>query len=281
MSPSTIDLVLTNYKVNLANITADHIPVLCKADMSVDYIRVLRYNYRFADWNKFRNIINSELGSIMLSPLHNPVDIKYNTSEKVCGTVSVTWNAPFVVVPPVTRPPSSEISSLACFCRAGAVHAFPYFIDSRIFHLSGSPKRVYWPPIFDSGACPFVEVSESDPPSDWHCLSCPWARGIMAVCGFLQPSPSVEGALLPGGGISFIDGNERINNPVDIDNILNRFQEVVLKAQTESIPKGHNGADGIFLDPPTKFLIRLRNQFRRRYLRYHDICVNVKKTNKY
>lgn len=75
MSPSTIDLVLTNYKVNLANITADHIPVLCKADMSVDYIRVLRYNYRFADWNKFRNIINSELGSIMLSHLHNPVDI--------------------------------------------------------------------------------------------------------------------------------------------------------------------------------------------------------------
>lgn len=134
-APSTIDLLLTNHKVNLTSIlskqifSSDHIPVICKADMCIDYIRVLRFNYRLADWNKFRNLINSELDTIMLSP---------------------------------------------------------------------------------------------------------------------------------------------INNPVDIDNLLTKFQEIVIKAQNESVPKQHSGSDGLFLDPHTKFLISIRNVFRRRYLRYFD-----------
>lgn len=145
-SPSTIDLLLTNHKINLTSIiskpifSSDHIPVICKADMCVDFIRVLRFNYRLADWNKYRNLINSELDTIMLAPI--------NTSS-------------------------------------------------------------------------------------------------------------------------------------DIDIMLKKFQEIILKSQSESIPLQHSGTDGIFLDPTTKFLISLRNLFRRRYSRYFDpidnkICVKLR-----
>lgn len=81
MSNSTIDLVLTNHKVNLLSIetkslfSSDHLPVLCRADISISYERVIRHNYRKADWSKFRNYIDTELDTFFLNPINTTRDI--------------------------------------------------------------------------------------------------------------------------------------------------------------------------------------------------------------
>lgn len=145
--PSTIDLLLTNHKINISSIetksifSSDHLPVIVKADMCVEFIRTLRYNYRYADWTKFRNIINSKLDTIMFSPM---------------------------------------------------------------------------------------------------------------------------------------------NNKAEVDVAINSLQNIIILAQEQAIPLAHNGGDGIFLDPHTKFLVQMRNVFRRRFLRYHDpldndICKKFRK----
>lgn len=57
--PSTIDLLISNGKVNILDLTvrkifsSDHIPVMCKAEISLTLTSVQRYNFHKADWKLF------------------------------------------------------------------------------------------------------------------------------------------------------------------------------------------------------------------------------------
>lgn len=143
---STIDIVLTNSIIPLRSIetkqlfSSDHFPVLCNAGMTIEYERVVRFNYFKADWITFRNEIEKQLDSLF-------------------------------------RP---------------------------------------------------------------------------------------------------------LSNTSDVDRAVDEFLTIILRAQSIAIPQQHNGPDGIFIDDHTKFLINLRNTYRRRFLRYFDpldnsICIYLKK----
>ena len=81
MSHSTIDLMLTNHKHELFNIytrnifSSDHVPVVAEIGISVEFVSKIKFNYRYADWPKFREIVNTKLDDIMTTAINSPADI--------------------------------------------------------------------------------------------------------------------------------------------------------------------------------------------------------------
>lgn len=81
MSHSTIDLILTNRKFDITNIksnqlfSSDHLPVTCTIDINTDFCRVIRFNYKNADWNKFRQLLDNDLERLLAQPIQSAQDI--------------------------------------------------------------------------------------------------------------------------------------------------------------------------------------------------------------
>lgn len=75
--------------------------------------------------------------------------------------------------------------------------------------------------------------------------------------------------IINNGLNGFIYNNIQSKDEIDLH--ISRLTELVIEAKVLAVPKQNNGPDGIFIDHHTKFLIRMRNYFRRNFLRYHNL----------
>lgn len=81
MSPSTIDIILTNNIIGISQIktrnifSSDHVPVVFEAALVINYEKERRFNYKKANWPKFRDIINLNITDVIASPIINEIDV--------------------------------------------------------------------------------------------------------------------------------------------------------------------------------------------------------------
>lgn len=77
-SQSTMDIVLTNNKVSISELEtqnifdSDHLPVTLSVHADVIKSTVSRFNYRFANWNRFRYTLEQLAGDLITADINSP-----------------------------------------------------------------------------------------------------------------------------------------------------------------------------------------------------------------
>lgn len=109
-TPSTIDLLLTNvaFDFDLSALTShtssDHSPIVCEIDSVIESTDRVFYNYKIADWRKYRNYIDRNINEIR-TPV-SKVEIDYAIDR----FSSLITSARSIAVPVVKSNIKSKIS---------------------------------------------------------------------------------------------------------------------------------------------------------------------------